>query len=168
MKNLSDFSAENNSPSITELRAARPTLAELEQAKPPKPSSHDEDFSAHEARVLACLREAGPRGCSNEELRKRGCGERPSNRFVPLRKKGYLIKTDRSVRPARFVLLREADGSQPRGVRPDARPSPALSGDWYQREHGPRPAAHPWKSPFSEKRIVQDDAFVLTPPPEDR
>lgn len=37
------------------------------------------------------------------------------------------------------------------------------STDWYEREHGPRPA-HPWKTAFSGKRLADPDCFTLTPP----
>jgi hypothetical protein len=37
--------------------------------------------------------------------------------------------------------------------------------DWYTIQTGqPRPSGHPWKKPFSAKRMAQDDCFVLTPP----
>lgn len=38
------------------------------------------------------------------------------------------------------------------------------SPDWYEREHGPRPSSHPWKTAFSEKRLTDPDCFTLTPP----
>lgn len=128
----------------------RITLEELAEAKPLCPACHDEDFSAHEARTLACLREAGQRGYSNEELRDRGCGERPSNRVCALRKKGHLIKTDRSSYPARFVLLGEADGSESakRVNRHD-------NARWFEEHFGVP------KQPAKSVAVVGDDALPL-------
>ncbi|SRR5260370_33687246 len=56
-----------------------------------------------------------------------------------------------------------------RGVRTkyvmDAKPLEVAPGeDWYEKLHGKRPAAHPWKKAFSEKRLTEPDCFVLTPP----
>jgi hypothetical protein len=108
------------------------TLEQLEQARPLRPDRHDDDFFAHETRTLECLREAGPQGYSNAELRERGCGERPSNRVCALRKKAYLIKTDRSTYPARFVLLRDANGNKSASFS-EGPPDPRSSESDYMR-----------------------------------
>lgn len=56
-----------------------------------------------------------------------------------------------------------------RGIRTkyvmDAKPLEVARGeDWYEKLHGKRPASHPWKKPFSEKRLAEPGCFALTPP----
>ena len=49
--------------------------------------------------------------------------------------------------------------------RLDSKPLKTSEGrDWYEREHGQRPSSHPWKQPFSEKRLADPNCFELTSP----
>lgn len=91
---------------------SRPTLAQLDQARPYRPKVTAGDFAACKLAALEALRQAGPIGLTTQELRDNGAGERPPNRICDLRRDGHLIKTIPG-RPFRFVLLREADGSEP-------------------------------------------------------
>lgn len=68
---------------------------------------------------------------------------------------GWLITSVDLPRSQWIRGVRTAYRLDSKPLRPD--------GDWYEREHGPRPA-HPWKKPFSEKRMSDGDCFVLTPP----
>jgi hypothetical protein len=125
-----------------------PTLAQLEQARPYRPDGPPGNAEAHTQRTLECLEAARAIGCTTQELRAKGCGERPPNRVCDLRKRGIAIKTKREPHGVTRYIL--------------AKYLPA-SGDWYTRQTGkPRPG---WQArPFSEKRIAQDDCFRLTPP----
>ena len=104
---------------------------------------------SHYDAILAILRERGPQGVLASELYDHPhlYGRSPRNRISELRRDGYVISGKaRDASNWHYVLL------------PD-------SADWYEREHGrPRPAPHPWKTAFSEKRMAEDDCFVLTPP----
>jgi hypothetical protein len=108
-------------------------------------------------KILELLRQAGPRGISRSDLifhhRMTQCG----TRIFELEQMGYVIRHDSrpGQRYVTYVLVSEP-----------LTPKPIPSGaDWYTIQTGkPRPSGHPWEKPFSEKRMAQDDCFVLTPP----
>jgi hypothetical protein len=92
-------------------------------------------------------------------------------RIFELEKQGYVIE-HRSIPGERFVtffLLSEPEREKslpaylPKG--PDhLQGSLANSPDWYEREHGQRPSSHPWKKPFSKKRMAEMPLFDLAAP----
>jgi len=134
--------------------SSRPTLAEVAQSRPPRGSGAPSRTRSHYDRILALLRERGPAGVLSSELYDQPhlFGRSPRNRISELRKDGHLIQTiPAGASVVRYVLTHE-------NPSPTERPS---TGDWYEREHGQRPS-HPWKQPFSEKRMTDD--FRLTPP----
>lgn len=139
----------------------QPALEEVAGARPAKGQGAPSRTRSHYERILVLLRERGAAGVLSTELYDAPhlFGRSPRNRISEMRQDGCLIET----KPAgasvvRYVLLRDANGQPP----PQGTPPPhAKSSDWYAEEHGPRPAAHPWKKPFSEKRMADD--FQLTP-----
>src|SRR5258708_2328715 len=152
--NTNRFAAQRHSP---------PTLGEVGRTRPPRGNGAPSRCQSHKERILALLKERGSAGVLSSELYDSPelYGRSPRNRISELRKPdGCLIETipvDSST--VRYVLLRDSNGEQP-----NQNPPRTESRDWYEREHGTRPSAHPWKKPFSEKRLTEPDCFVLTPP----
>jgi hypothetical protein len=127
-------------------KRASPTLAEVAQARPRCASGAPPRSRSHYDAILELLREHGSQGVLGSELYDQPhlCGRSPRNRVSELRRDGFVISGQaRGSSDWHYVLL------------PD-------SGDWYERERGPRPPDHPWKTPFSPKRQSED--FQLTPP----
>lgn len=123
------------------------SIPELILARPKRGTGAPARCASHKSAILALLRERGPKGVLGSELYDfpEKFGRSPRNRVSELRKEGHLISGEpRGVSDWHYVLLRDASGAQP------------SSSDWYEREHGPRPAQ------FSEKRMAED--FRLTPP----
>jgi hypothetical protein len=121
--------------------------------------------SAQRNDVLRLLREAKARG---QGLRRADAIfqhriTQVGARVHELERMGYVIRHD--LEPgARFVtyfLVSEPAEEKPLpDYRSKQRP---LSKDWYEQATGrKRPSWQP--RPFSEKRMAQDDCFVLTPP----
>jgi len=138
----------------------RITLGQLEHAEPCKPACNAGDFAADKLRVLEALEQAGAAGLTTRELMDRGGGMRPPNRIHDLREDGVAIKTVSEGRGIyRYILCKYLPEEKTNAC---AKPL-SDSQDWYERQTGkPRPG---WQSrPFSEKRMAQDDCFVLTPP----
>jgi len=131
------------------------TLEQLRQAIPARGSGAPARCASHKSAILGLLRERGPQGVLGSELYNLPAkfGRSPRNRISELRKDGCLISgKPRGASDWHYVLLRDTSGAKP------------SSDDWFEREHGPRPGAHPWKKAFSEKRLADPDVFVLTPP----
>lgn len=84
----------------------RPTLQQLEQARPYKSACGAEDFSKAKALTLHLLQQAGPAGMTVPDLRANGCGERPPNRICDLRHEGVPIITRRENGVTRYVLAK--------------------------------------------------------------
>lgn len=86
-------------------------------------------------RILALLREAGPRGVSKEELVFKHRWTQAAARIFELEQIGYGIRHD--TRPGeRFVFY--VLESEP--LELNSLPS---ASDWYEREHGVRPSDKP-------------------------
>jgi hypothetical protein len=131
--------------------APRPTLAEVEQARPHSGKGPPSRCASHKSSILELLRKRGPEGLLGSELYARPelYGRSPRNRISELRKAGCLISGKaHGSSDWHYVLLRDSDGTK----------SFSNSSDWYERQEGrPRPGAQP----------AQDDCFVLTPPESD-
>ncbi len=157
-KEASTVSDSNKSQSALQEKAAGPTLAAVAQARPQFGSGAPCRTRSHYAAILKLLRERAEQGQGvlGSELYSRPdlYGRSPRNRISELRRDGCLIEGKPHGSADWFYKLIR-DGS---GVNP-------ASSDWYVRQTGkPRPAAHPWKTAFSEKRLADPDCFILTPP----
>jgi hypothetical protein len=136
--------------------SARPSLTEVAQARPRRGKGAPSRCASHKSAILALLQERGPAGVLGSELydSPEKFGRSPRNRISELRKEGCLISGEpRGSADWHYVLLRDNSGEEPQ----------TNSSDWYIRQTGkPRPG---WQSrPLSEKRMAQEDCFVLTPP----
>lgn len=134
----------------------KPTLSELRDATPRRGTGAPGRSRSHYEAILELLRERGSRGVLGSELYARPelYGRSPRNRISELRHDGHLIEGKAHGSSDWFYrLIRDNAGAEP----------PSDSRDWYTRQTGkPRPG---WQSrPFSEKRMAQEDCFVLTPP----
>lgn len=125
----------------------QPALKEVERARPHKPDGPREERTDDAQRLLECLREVGAAGITTGELIRDGrFGLRPPNRVMDLRKAGHLIETIREGNGAfRYRLIRENPDPQPPRSRSKTTEQTTLSssGDWYERQHGPRPSGKP-------------------------
>lgn len=135
----------------------KPTLQELREAKPHPRSGAPARSRSHYEAILELLRERGPQGVLGSELYAQPelYGRSPRNRISELRRDGHLIEGNPHGSSDWFYrLIRDNAGAKPLADSPD----------WYEKQHGPRPASHPWKKPFSQKRLTEPDCFMLTPP----
>lgn len=120
---------------------SKPSLSEVAQARPVRGSGAPVRCASHKSAILELLRERGPRGLLGSELYARPelYGRSPRNRISELRKDGHLIEGKPSGSSDwHYVLIRTNKGEKPLS---DSR-------DWYEREHGPRPASQPDLPPF--------------------
>lgn len=144
----------------------RVTLDILEQAQPYRPRTSSADFTDDKYAVLEALlidSLNGGSGVSTPDLRARGGGERPPNRVKDLRDEDHHLIETIPGRPFRFKLLHVNLSAVPEKLLPLARQFEGR--DWYVATTGKsRPAQHPWKNAFSEKRLAESDCFQLTPP----
>jgi hypothetical protein len=123
-------------------------------------------------RLLERLRKAARDGetPSTADLQdERVYGLRPVNRIGDLKKGKHnstrydIERIDCAHGVHRWRLHEPARPGYPKDKRQDVPPL-TVGEDWYEKEHGARPASHPWKQPFSPKRLAED--FRLTPPGE--
>lgn len=134
-----------------------PTLAEVAQARPRRGTGAPSRCASHKSAILALLRDREPQGVLGSELYNspEKFGRSPRNRISELRGEGHLIEgKPHGSSDWWYRLIRDNAGAKPLSDSPD----------WYEREHGPRPSSHPWKTAFSEKRLADPDCFTLTPP----
>lgn len=136
--------------------SSRPTLAQLEHARPYRPDGPPERCKSHKTNVLKfwieCARQGRAMLGSELYAHPELYGRSPRNRISELKKDGYIFEsTPRGSNDQAYRLLRGPHGEAY---------APA---DWYERQTGKqRPR---WQArPFSEKRLAEDDCFVLTPP----
>jgi hypothetical protein len=90
---------------------------------------------SHYAAILQFLRERGSQGVLASELyaRPECYGRSPRNRISELRKDGHLIEgKPHGTADWFYCLIRDNAGTKPLADSPD----------WYEREHGARPASN--------------------------
>lgn len=134
----------------------KPTLSELGDAMPHRGMGAPARSHSHYKALLELLRERGPQGVLGSELYARPelYGRSPRNRISELRRDGHLIEGKPHGSSDWFYrLLRDNAGEKPLSDSPD----------WFERQTGKRRPGFQSR-PFSEKRMAQDDCFVLTPP----
>jgi hypothetical protein len=133
-------------------------------------SGRREEHASDALRLLERLRQAAHHGeaPSTADLQREGSyGLRPVNRIGDLIKGKHnhtRYDIERIHCPHgvyRWRLHEPARPGYPKNKRQDVLPL-AQGQDWYEKQHGPRPASHPWKQAFSPKRLAED--FQLTPP----
>lgn len=108
-----------------------PSLAEVARARPRRGNGAPARSRSHYEAILQLLRDRGSAGVLSSELYDAPnlFGRSPRNRISELRRDGHLIEG----RPQGsadwfYCLIRDNAGAKPQ------------AGDWYEREHGPRPA----------------------------
>lgn len=108
-------------------------------------------------KILELLRQAGPRGVSREDLIFRYRWTQAGARIFELEQMGFVIRHDS--RPGQRFITYVLE-SEPLELKP--LPSGV---DWYEQQTGkPRPSSHPWKKPFSKKRMADPDCLQLQLP----
>lgn len=136
---------------------ARPTIAEVAKSRPRRGMGVPSRCASHKSAILELLRERGSEGLLGSELydSPEKFGRSPRNRISELRRDGHLIEgKPHGSSDWWYRLIRDNAGEKPANDSPD----------WYERQFGPRPKTHPWKTAFSEKRLADPDCFTLTSP----
>jgi hypothetical protein len=124
------------------------SVEQIEQAKPRRPRGAPARTRSHNDAILALLRERGPHGVLGSELYDAPhlYGRSPRNRISECRRDGHLIEgKPRGASDWHYVLIRENESPTTRSApgKPVEQIKLADSPDWYEREHGPRPASAP-------------------------
>jgi hypothetical protein len=119
----------------------QPTLAEIAESRPPRGSGAPFRTRSHYQRIRTLLFERGDIGVDASELYAHPdlYGRSPRNRISELR-------TDLKKEGSVYMISGKAKGSS----------------DWHYKLIRVNAGWQP--RPFSEKRMAQDDCFVLTPP----
>jgi hypothetical protein len=122
------------------------SVEQIEQAKPHRLRGAPVRARSHYDRILGLLRERGPAGVLASELYDAPhlYGRSPRNRISECRKDGHLIEgKPRGASDWHYVLLRENESPIERLApgKPAEQIKLAGSSDWYEREHGQRPAS---------------------------
>ena len=113
-----------------------PTLAEVAQARPRRSNGAPARSGTHYTAILQLLKARAAQGLGvlGSELYARPdlYGRSPRNRISELRRDGCLIEGKPHGSADWFYrLIRDNAGAKPQ------------TGDWYEREHGPRPVDKP-------------------------
>lgn len=120
---------------------------------------HPETKAEAYSRIEKILEQAGPRGVHRAYFVHTLYWSQAGARISEMNDLGWVIES---------VALPESQWVK--GIRTKyvlrSKPLEVAPGeDWYVKLKGkPRPADHPWKSAFSEKRMADPDCFVLTAP----